>query len=132
MKRIEVAVGIVFNSQDQVLVGQRTIKDQYFNKWEFPGGKLEADESPSQALARELEEEIGIKVLASNEFIQLEHDYPDRKVKLYVHRVTSYTGSIVAMEGQALQWLALQDLDKLDFLEGNQSIIEQLLSRALT
>ena len=48
--RIEVAVGIVFNSERQVLVGQRVVKDRYFAKWEFPGGKLEAGESVEQAL----------------------------------------------------------------------------------
>ena len=58
MKRIEVAVGIVFNTLGQVLVGQRTVADQYLGKWEFPGGKIESGESVTQALRRELQEEL--------------------------------------------------------------------------
>lgn len=122
------AVGIVSNSNGQVLVGQRTIKDAYFEKWEFPGGKLEAGESASQALIRELQEEIGIAVLASEPLMTLEHDYPDRHVRLSIFLVKEYQGDVSSKEGQALQWLAPSELAKLDFLEGNQAIIDKVLA----
>lgn len=129
MKRIEVAVGIIFNSQGQVLVGQRLVKDAYFQKWEFPGGKLEQGESVEAALARELKEELGITVKQSEEFMSLKHDYPDRQVRLSVRLVQSYEGDVVGVEGQAVAWLELQDLLEIDFLQGNQLIVNKLLSR---
>lgn len=126
VKRIEVAVGIVFNKHGHVLVGQRTVKDQYYQKWEFPGGKLEAGESAATALAREFMEEVGIEVLASTALMQLDHDYPDRQVRLYVRTITDYQGQVAALEGQALQWVEITQLEKLDFLQGNQAILELL------
>ena len=127
MKRINVAVGIILNSQGQVLIGQRLVEDAYFQKWEFPGGKLEKGESAEVALKRELNEELGIVVKDSQDFMTLDHDYPDREVRLYVRIVTSYSGKILSQEGQALQWLAPNKLTELDFLKGNQAIIDKLL-----
>ncbi len=126
MKRIEVAVGIVFNQDMQVLVGQRVVEDRYFAKWEFPGGKLEENESVEQALVREFKEEVGIDVLASAEFMQIEHDYPDRQVRLFVRTVVKFDGQVQSKEGQALKWVNISELDDLDFLQGNKVMIEAL------
>ena len=127
MKRIEVAVGVLFNSQGQVLIGQRTVKDSYYQKWEFPGGKLEAGELPQDALVREFSEEVGIEISSSENFMVLEHDYPDRHVKLYVQLIKDYVGDVWAMEGQALRWVQLKELTDIDFLEGNQEITQALI-----
>lgn len=129
MKRINVAVGIVFNEQNQVLVGQRVVKDQYYKKWEFPGGKLESGESVEQALTREFKEEVGIDVLQSDSFMQIEHDYPDRHVRLYVQTINGYAGQVQSQEGQALKWVNIGDLNGLDFLQGNKAMIEALQAK---
>jgi len=129
-KRIEVAVGIVYDDAGRVLVGQRTVEDLYFQKWEFPGGKLEANESAEMALQREFKEEVGIVVLSSSELMKLDHDYPDRHVRLHVQIIEEYAGSVRALEGQALQWVSVEELNNLDFLKGNQRIIDALLTRS--
>lgn len=126
IKRIQVAVGIVFNSAGQVLVGQRVVKDRYFAKWEFPGGKIETGESVSDALEREFLEEVGITLGASDPFMEIKHDYPDRSVQLYVHTVKDFAGDVRALEGQAIKWVSIGELRKLDFLQGNQAMIEKL------
>ena len=128
MKRIDVAVGLVFDQAGRVLVGQRTLNDRYVGKWEFPGGKLEPGESPSLALARELHEELGIYVTQSEPWTVLEHDYPDRQVRLHVLRVLAYSGTAAPREAQPLRWLAPAKIQQLDFLQGNQPIIERLLA----
>lgn len=126
LKRIEVAVGVVVNSSHQVLVGQRTVKDDYFEKWEFPGGKLESDESAQTALIRELKEETGLQVASSEKMLVLEHDYPDRHVKLHVYLVTEFRGEATGKEGQQLRWVSADELNRLDFLAGNRTIIQQV------
>jgi 8-oxo-dGTP diphosphatase len=126
MTRLDVAVGILTDNTGRVLVGQRIVKDDYFEKWEFPGGKFEADEQASEALTRELKEELGIEVQVCKELMLLEHNYPDRKVRLHVMQVIEYVGEVAGAEGQALQWLVLSELEDLDFLAGNQAIIERL------
>ena len=130
MKRIEVAVGVLFDQAERVLVGQRVVRDDYFAKWEFPGGKLELGESPEHALQREFLEELGVRVSSSEPLIELNHDYPDRHVRLHVRIIQSYSGIIKPMEGQALQWVYLQDLDSLDFLAGNTPIVDELIARS--
>lgn len=126
MKRIEVAVGVLFNSTGQVLIGQRIVKDNYYQKWEFPGGKLEAGETAEQALIREFSEEVGIQISQCEDLMLLEHDYPDRQVRLYVQVIKQYTGDVSGMEGQALKWVALDELSGIDFLSGNAPIVEKL------
>ena len=128
MKRIEVAVGVVYNRFDQVLVGQRVVKDLYFDKWEFPGGKLEPDETVEQALIREFQEETGIQIQASTPLMLVEHDYPDRHVRLHVHTIQEFEGKVSALEGQVLKWVSLDQLHELDFLQGNQVILDRLTS----
>lgn len=129
MKRIEVAVGILYDDTGRVLVGQRTVKDLYFQKWEFPGGKLEQGETVTNALTREFKEETGINVESCEPLMQVVHDYPDRLVRLHIQVINSYSGEVQSMEGQALKWVRLEELDGLDFLQGNQAIIEALKVR---
>ncbi len=126
MKRIEVAVGVVINQHDQVLVGQRIVQDRYFEKWEFPGGKLEDGENVEQALIREFREETDIQIRSSSPLILVEHDYPDRHVRLHVHTIRSYEGEVRPMEGQALKWVDFSELKQLDFLQGNRVILDKL------
>ena len=126
MKRIEVAVGVVYNDLRQVLVGQRVVKDRYYKKWEFPGGKLEQGETPEQALTREFLEETGIQIHQSEPLMMVEHNYPDRHVRLHVQTVNSFSGKVSGLEGQVLKWVSLNELFKLDFLQGNQVILEKL------
>lgn len=126
MKRLQVAVGILSNSEGEVLVGQRTVKDRYFQQWEFPGGKLEPGESAEQALQRELQEELGILVEIAEPLFQHAHDYPDRHVDLFIYRVLDYSGAPHGRENQALKWLRPEQLEDIDFLEGNREIVRRV------
>jgi len=94
--------------------------------WEFPGGKLEQGESPGQALERELLEELGIKVGAARQLIQVRHDYPDKSVLLDVWRVEDFAGIPMGREGQPLEWVALNDLGEFAFPAANIPIIQAL------
>ena len=127
MARLDVAVGVLFNSNNQVLIGQRLVNDDYYQKWEFPGGKIESGESPEQALRRELDEELAIDVEEFEFLIEHLHDYPDRQVRLFVYRINNFKGEPVGREGQALRWVTLEELESLDFLKGNYPIVDQLL-----
>ena len=124
--RIRVAVGLVLDSQRRVLIGCRTAPDQYFGKWEFPGGKIQNGESVSDALKRELNEEIGILVISSTHFDSFNYDYPDRKVMLNFRLVEHYSGEPDSLEQQDLRWVEINDLGGFDMLAPNIRIIEQL------
>ena len=81
--------------------------------WEFPGGKLEPGESPTAALRREIDEELGVQVLAERPLIRLRHDYAERSVQLDVHRVTRMRGVPRGREGQPLRWVKPEALPSI-------------------
>ena len=128
MKRIDVAVGVVVDRRNRILIGQRVVKDQYFQKWEFPGGKFENGETVDQALKREFLEETGLQLNSSEPFMLIEHDYPDRHVRLHIRLVKEYSGRLTAMEGQALKWITVDQLFSVDFLDGNKPILDRLIA----
>ena len=125
--RIAVAVGLVFDSDSKILIGQRTKSDGYKGKWEFPGGKIESSENADEALVRELWEEIGISVKQTVHFMTVEHDYPDRRVLLNCRMVKEYDGSPVGRENQALKWVDVTQLNDIDMLSGSYPVIDALM-----
>ena len=124
---IPVAVGIARDQMGQLLVGQRPVCKAYPGKWEFPGGKLEPGESVLKALAREFREELGLEIIRAEPAFVVRHRYPDRSVELNVWRVTKCRGKATGREGQVVRWVAPRELSDLDFLEGNQTIVERVI-----
>lgn len=124
-KRIDVAVGVIKKAQ-KVLVGQRLVKDRYYQKWEFPGGKLDKGECAKEALSRELNEELGIIVRSVKPLITLEHDYSDRQVRLFVFTVDEFDGDPQGAEGQTVQWVTPSECHHLDFLAANTPIVHSI------
>lgn len=101
---IEVACGVVLNPAGEALMAQRPAGKIAAGYWEFPGGKIEAGESAHDALVRELDEELGIRVHASTPLIDFIQPYTDRRVRLATAWVRVYTGTPSGREGQALAW----------------------------
>ena len=124
-KRVHVAVGVILAGQ-QVFLTKRADNVHQGGKWEFPGGKVEADETVAQALFRELKEEIGIDVLSCLPLVAITHDYPDKSVFLEVFVVDNYLGEPSAQEGQQESWVDIAQLSTLDFPAANIEIIEKL------
>ena len=111
---VEVAVGVLVKPDSAILLGQRPDGKPYAGYWEFPGGKIEQDETLFQALHRELVEEIGISILDAEEFMTLEHDYPHAYVRLHVCLVMRWTGEPKGLEKQSLAWLESLKLSDMD------------------
>ena len=89
----------------------------------FPGGKLEADESVNQALHRELREELGIQITEHRPLIRIRHDYSDRRVLLDVHLVTAWQGEPRGLENQPLRWVATADLNAYPMPAADRPIV---------
>ena len=120
---IQVAVGVIKNSDGEVLISLRDKALQQGGLWEFPGGKLEAGETAREALCRELKEELSIVVNSAYPLITIKHQYPETMVQLNVFLVESFFGNVVNNLGQPTQWVEISELDKYRFLAANQSII---------
>ena len=136
-KTIHVAVGVIVanneHQQPQYFLTKRLKESHQGDKWEFPGGKVENNETVAQALARELKEEIAIEVLSCIPLTVVEHTYhgkngSDVTVCLEVFVVDNYNGEPSAQEGQGQGWFSLNELKELDFPAANQEIISKLLN----
>ena len=124
---IPVAVGIARDTMGRFLVSQRPSCKAHPGKWEFPGGKLEPGESVFKALVREFREELGLEIiLAEPEFV-VRYRYPDRSVELNIWQVINCRGKATGREGQIVCWVAPRELAGLDFLDGNQAIVERII-----
>ena len=95
---IRVVAGALFDSQGRVLIAQRPAGKHMAGRWEFPGGKIDTDESELDALRRELLEELGVRLDAAQRLLELSHDYPERRVQLSMWRVTAYRGEPRTLE----------------------------------
>jgi len=125
-KPVSVAVGVILNPQRQVLISLRPAHSHQGGLWEFPGGKLEAGESVSAALARELREELGIEIHCCHPIKKITYRYAEKTVQLNVCLVRDFTGTPSGREGQEIRWSRLQDLDKRAFPAANARIIDCL------
>lgn len=123
-----VAAGVLEDIEGRILVTRRASAAHQGGLWEFPGGKVESGETVQQALARELHEELGVRVLASEFLLSAEHDYGDKAVRLEVYRVTQWTGEASGRELQPLAWYVPNALIGLDFPAANIPILERLLA----
>ena len=106
-KTIDVAEGILINAQNQFLLTSRPPGKVYEGYWEFPGGKLEAHETVAQALARELEEELGLQIEDVQLWRQQLVDYPHALVRLNFCKVSRWQGTLEMREGQNHAWQSL-------------------------
>lgn len=131
MSVVDVVAGIIFDTNaEYVLLALRKPEQHQGDRWEFPGGKMEANESQADALKRELSEEIDIRVDHSAHRQTLEHHYSDKHVRLHFWDVTSFSGTPRGCEGQRLEWVAIAELAALTFPDANQPIVDSLLKLA--
>jgi 8-oxo-dGTP diphosphatase len=101
---IDVAVGILLKANGDVLLACRPEGKPFAGYWEFPGGKVEQDESVLDALKREFEEEVGVQILSADAWCGVEHVYPHAHVRLHFFISRAWKGEPEAREGQQLAW----------------------------
>lgn len=124
--RVHVAVGVISDGANKILISRRAEHLHQGGLWEFPGGKVEAGESVRTALLRELAEELAIEVAGCEPLLTIAHDYNDKSVLLDVWWVDSFTGEPHGREGQPLRWVAADELRSLTFPAANAPIIDAI------
>jgi 8-oxo-dGTP diphosphatase len=124
---VKVVIAIILDEQKKILITQRPHHVPHGGFWEFPGGKVECNESVEAALIREIKEEVGIDVVQYQHVADIKHQYPNKMVQLIVFMVTQFVGLPICMEGQLnMKWVINSDLDPNDFPEANRKIIALL------
>lgn len=112
---------------DEILCCQRTEYQSLPLKWEFPGGKIEAGETPEEALRRELEEELGIDAVIGRQVADVHFNYPNGpSITLRFFRVEQYQGDVENRIFRDIRWIPRPNLPTLDFLDADREIVRQL------
>ena len=117
---------VIWAKNKKILITKRPDNKPQGGFWEFPGGKIERDETPTEGLFRELKEELAISVLEMRPFIKLEHEYPERSIILDVWIVEKFTGNARGNEGQTIAWVSIDQLNQYQFPEANRLIVDKL------
>ena len=126
---IRVAVAVIINQDKEVLIAKRSKDQHQGNKWEFPGGKVEANETSLEALQREIMEELGIDIQSSSEMTSITHEYieenPDysKTVILDVFDVRDWRGEPKGVEGQPIRWVSVSEIEDYEFPIANVEIV---------
>ena len=123
LSSIHVAVAVLRNAEGKILLSRRRKGTHLAGLWEFPGGKLEAGESLSEALQREIKEELDIEILTHRPLIQISHSYPEKQVFLDVHLVNTWQGSPAGVEGQQITWVAAEEIDDYPLPPADKPIV---------
>ena len=122
---VQVAVGVLIQTDGRFLLTSRPPGKVYAGYWEFPGGKLEASESVEQALGRELEEELGIRIRQVEPWRSTQVDYPHAWVQLNFCKVSAWEGVMHMREGQEFAWQTLP-VQVTPVLPGTLPVLEWL------
>ncbi|EIC30219.1 MULTISPECIES: Nudix family hydrolase [Methylomicrobium] len=122
-KFLQVAAGVIKNADGRILIARRDESLHQGGLWEFPGGKIEAGETPEQALFRELKEELDIDTLSAAPLITIHHRYPDRDVTLRVFLVDRFSGTAKGCQEQPIRWVEPNELNRFAFPAANRPII---------
>ncbi|HEY2995107.1 MAG TPA: 8-oxo-dGTP diphosphatase MutT [Methylomirabilota bacterium] len=126
---VEVAAGLIRDERGRYLITQRRKGSHLAGLWEFPGGKLEADETPAAGLRRELAEELSATFTVGDLVETVRWEYPDRVVVLHFFDCRVESGEIVPQEEQAMQWVGPQQLATYDFPPADRELIRRLARR---
>ncbi len=119
---INVACGIIKDG-DKVLACQRSHGMHLAGKWEFPGGKVESNESPSQCVIREIEEELGIVINVVSHLKPIVHHYPDKSIRLIPFVCKIISGQIILKEHEAFRWIGKDEILALDWAAADYKLI---------
>lgn len=128
-KHIEVVAGAI-KYEDKILCMERNKgKYDYISyKFEFPGGKIEENETHHQTLTRELKEELDMTVEIKDFLIKVTHEYPDFILTMNVYNCEAKDPSFTLKEHNSFKWLEVQDLSGLDWAEADIPVVEKLIS----
>jgi 8-oxo-dGTP diphosphatase len=128
MKKITVVAAIIFEEEKYLCLQRNFSKYPYISyKYEFPGGKVESGETMVDGLKREIMEELNLDIEVIEEYLKVEHKYPDFKITMHSYLCKKLTDNLILKEHINFVWLNKSELAKLDWAEADVPIVNKLM-----
>ena len=133
MKTIKVVAAVICDSLENTTKIFATARGygEFKGQWEFPGGKLEVGETSQQALIREIQEELAVKIKVGELIDTIEYDYPTFHLSMDCFLCVVVDGEIILKEAEAARWLGKDELYSVDWLPADIALIEKLQNSLL-
>ena len=119
-------VAAIIRRDGKILITRRPDNVHLAGLWEFPGGKVEPNESMQTALTREIREELGVEIEVLAERLRIQHDYPTRSVELHFFEALLVSGDPQPLVVADMRWVSPSDLAQFDFPEADRELISLL------
>lgn len=123
---VQVVAGIIKDKENKIFIAQRNLKKSQGGLWEFPGGKIEVNESREHALIRELQEELDITVEVNKYVGEKTFEYPDKSINLIVFECKIISGEVKLEEHEDSKWIRIEELKNFKFSPADEFIVEIL------
>ena len=124
MKQIEVVAAII-RKDDKIFATQRGY-GEWKDWWEFPGGKMEAGETPEEALVREIREELSAEISVDEFLCTVDYDYPAFHLKMHCYLCSLLTEALHLNEHEAAKWLTKDELDRVKWLPADVIVVQTI------
>ena len=125
MNKTVKVVGAVIRKEDKIFVTQRGY-GEFKDGWDFPGGKIEAGETPEQALVREIKEELDATIAMDSYLVTVEHDYPTFHLSMAVYMCHLLNPHLELLEHENAKWVTKDELDGIAFLPADEKILPKI------
>lgn len=128
---INVVAAIITNSEGKILIAQRNLKKSQGGLWEFPGGKIELDETPEEAIAREIKEELNMDIKCDNYFDEKIYKYPDKTIKLIALNCSMISDKYEVLEHEQIAWIKKEEFANYDFAPADIYFVKKIINNIL-
>lgn len=123
---INVVAAVIRNEEDKILITKRNLKKAQGGLWEFPGGKIEPNETREHAIVREIKEELDIDITVKEYLAEKIFTYPDKQINLIALECAKVNGEIKLLEHEACEWITSEELVNYEFAPADLFIVERL------
>lgn len=123
---MDVVAAIIENNDGDILIAKRNLKKAQGGLWEFPGGKIEKNESADDAIKREIKEELNIDIEINKWLIEKKYEYPERTINLILCSAKWIGGDLNLFEHEVSKWIKKEDIFKYEFAEADSEIINEI------
>jgi len=123
---IDVVAGIIKNKEGKILIARRNLTKAQGGLWEFPGGKIEPNETKEDAIVREIKEEFNMDIICNGYFDKKEYEYPTRTINLIALNCTMVGDSYEVLEHEEIAWITKEEFKNYEFAPADIYFVEKI------